>query len=193
MYGDRIFIRTREGDAALAERGFRDFSYRVHMVLKLCDGTHRYDFLEANLRRVDNLADIFRHLIENSLVEEVRAAGRGAPPAQGAAVARPEPARERAPAPAPRVESPPQRDVVAGSGDRRVYFRAIAEMSDALAGVFSDEVLQWSMDAEDCDDPRTFAALVKRFEALYAQQAGRKRAQEFMAQLAKNNPTTKVA
>lgn len=200
MYGDRLFRRTPKGDDALAGGGLQAFSHRVHMVLKLCDGTHRYDFLEANLRRVDTLADIVRHLLENGLIEEVREAERGRGPlgrgffaertraradegiAAGDAVRRREDAEVR------EADAQPE-----PADDARRYFRAISAMSEALTEVFSDEVLQWSMDAEVCDDARSFAELVECFEALYAEQAGRRKASAFVRDLRERFIDRKVA
>lgn len=200
MYADRLFVRTPAGDAALAERGLQEFSYRVHMVLKLCDGTNRYDFLRSNLRRVDNLSDIVRHLLENGLVEEVVEPARGrnrlgrgffAGRLQARAAAEPKAIRDDFEA---EVRSGLAEEARGEEkSDPRKYFKALSAMSEVLSELFSDEVLEWSMDAEGCDSDDAFEALVERFEEIYAKHAGAKQAGALVKQLQKDNPVKKVA
>lgn len=200
MYADRLFVRTPAGDAALAERGLQEFSYRVHMVLKLCDGTNRYDFLSSNLRRVDNLSDIVRHLLENGLIEEVAEPARGRERlGRGFFSSR---KQGRAAVPSEAIGDDFEAQVGSGlaeearsaeKSDPRKYFKALSAMSEVLSELFSDEVLEWSMDAEGCDSDSAFEALVERFEEIYAKHAGAKKAGAVVKKLQKDNPVKKVA
>lgn len=178
MFGDTIFIRTPEGQRFLEVRDIKQ-GYKLRMVLNLCNGKNRYSFLESNLRRIDNLAEIIGHLLDKRLITELtpdakdnfnQSRHRSAPAQYQAGRAQ---------------NPPPQNSVTEFDGlmssadpqpEKQNYKKALSLMGESLESCFSDEVLEWSMEAESCENQADFEALVDRFQEIYAKNAGNRKA-----------------
>ena len=167
MFNHTHFIRTFKGEELLIQTNAIVLHHEIQMILRLCDGKFSYAFLQSNVKRINNFADIVQNLINDHLITPLTDESLKNFHLNRALLGYDNIERRSSNRTLAGYESNFEDDN-APKNQKDNYKNAIATLSSALSQLNSDQLSTWLIRAETCSNDGEFNQLLDNFRAIYS-------------------------
>ena len=180
------FIRTFKGEEILIQTNAVTLHHEMQTILRLCDGKFSYEFLQANVKRVTNFADVIQSLLNDYLITPLTDDSLKSFHLNRALLGYDNVERRSSNRTLANYES----NFNDGNSPKKHYENAISTLNSALSHLNADQLSIWLILTETCSNDGEFNQLLDSFRAIYSKLATHDAASEVIRaaiQLLSNN------